>query len=341
MLPEQRLPIGSEAEDNSMDEIKDVSVVDNSIGELFALEQERQKRKILSYIPSFFTTASLPFRNVHSPVFIRSGSNGIKLKLSAPENVPFGKYGRLLLTLFTTHAVLSKEKDCAVMIEYEKLLDLLNELRLPKSRGKDIKEQLDCFTNAAFAFEQKVREIKNGYLFKNFYENGEYPKGDVTVTTVTTGNIRFTTGIQYKEIEDGSKSNKFGAFKIILSPEFSSFCQTHAVPIDYTVYKAIESPAGKDIYAWLVYRNNALEEPVFIPRHKLVEQFMPVGKDSHPKQVNVNYNRILDHLKEIKEKYYQEVRFSIDSSGSGITLYKSPTPVLKDDTRYALITTDI
>lgn len=322
-------------------ENKELIPVDNTIADMFELEEQRQQKKVLSYIPSFFTTASLPFRNVNSPVFVRKGSNGITLKLTAPENVPYGKYGRLLLSLLTTHAVLSKEKGSAVIIEYQKLIDMLNELQLPKSRGPDIREQLECFTNASFSFEQKITELKAGYLFKEMYEEGNYPKKDVQVTTKSTGNIRFTTGVQYKEIDDGSNSNKIGAFKIILSPEFSSFCQTHAVPIDYSVYKAIDSAAGKDIYAWLVYRNNGITEPVFIPRQKLVEQFLPVGPNAHPKQESVNYSRIVEQLREIKEKYYPEVKFGIETDGSGITLYKSPTPVLKDDTRYALITSDI
>lgn len=311
--------------------------------ELFVADKARQEKKVMAYIPSFFTTASLPFRNVNSPIFVRKGSNGITLKLTAPENVPYGRYGRLLLSLFTTHAVLSKEKDSAVFIQYSKLGDLLKELQLPKSRGKDIKEQLDCFVNASFAFEQKIKELKAGYLFQDLYEDGNYPKKDVEVTTVSTGNIRFTTAVQYKEIDDGSKSNKVGAFKIILSPEFSSFCQAHAVPIDYTVYKDIDSAAGKDIYAWLVYRNNGIKEnePVFVPKEKLVEQFLPVGDESHPKQLTTNYNRILEQISEIKNKYYPELKVSFDQTGSGITLYKSPTPILKDDTRYALITADI
>ena len=63
------------------------------------------------------------------------------------------------------------------------------------------------------------------------------------------------------------------------------------------------------------------------------------GKDSN--LVNVNYARIVELLKEIKEKHYPEVRIDFSTDGSGITLFKSPTPVLKDDPRYALITTDI
>lgn len=315
--------------------------IDNSINDLFDFESKREKSRQIGYIPSFFTTASLPFRNIHKTVFIRKGSQGVTLTLSSPKNVPFGKYGRLLLTILTTHAVISQEKENPLLIEYASMADLLRELQLPKQRGKDIKEQLECFSNAAFIFNQEVKELRAGYLFKDMYEDNDYPKGDVTVTTKTTGNIRFTTGVQYQEITEGNKDTKTGHFKILLSPEFTEFCQAHAVPIDYEVYKEIASPIGKDIYAWLVFRNTGLKDSTFIPRQKLVEQFMPVEIDKDPNLVNVNYARIIELLKEIKEKYYKEVKYEINSDGSGITLFKSPTPVLKNDPRYALITADI
>ncbi|MBB5219904.1 hypothetical protein HNP77_002293 [Treponema rectale] len=320
----------------------EVITIEQTFDAMFALEATREKTKVLGYIPSFFTTASLPFRNVNKQVFVRKGSNGITLTLTSPKNVPFGKYGRLLLSVLTTHAVLSRAKNEAVFIEYSTLAELLKEMQLPKQRGKDIREQLECFSNAAFAFEQKVTESKAGYLFADMYENGNYPKKDVIVTTRSTGNIRFTEGVQYQEIDDG-QDVKFGRFKIILSAEFAGFCQRHAVPIDYTVYKEISSASGKDLYAWLVYRNNGIEQnkPVFIPRKNLVEQFMPVEENANRSQESVNYSRLIDELKLIKEKYYPEVKFDIKSDGTGVMLYKSPTPVLKDDTRYALITANI
>ena len=73
----------------------------------------------------------------------------------------------------------------------------------------------------------------------------------------------------------------------------------------------------------------------------IVEQFIPVDTDKDLNTVNVNYARIIELLKEIKAKHYKDVRFEIDRSGAGITLFKSPTPVLKNDPRYALITADI
>ena len=316
--------------------------IDDTVSELFALDNTREKKRQIAYIPSFFTTASLPFKNMHKTVFVRKGSNGLTLTLTSPKNVPYGKYGRLLLSILTTHAVISKNKEGPILLEYASLSDLLKELQLPKQRGKDIREQIECFSNAAFVFEQRIEEQLQGHLFKDLYEEGEkLPKGDVKVRTVTTGNIRFTTGVQYKEVEPDSKESAVGRFKILLSDEFAAFCQKHSVPIDYDIYKEISSPIGKDLYAWLVYRNNADFKQVFIKRQQLVDQFIPVEDGKDPNLVNVNYARIVELLKEIKAKYYKEVKFEIDKDGTGITLYKSPTPVLKKDPRYALITSDL
>ena len=316
--------------------------VDDTVSELFALDNTREKKRQIAYIPSFFTTASLPFKNMHKTVFVRKGSNGLTLTLTSPKNVPYGKYGRLLLSILTTHAVISKNREGPILLEYASLADLLKELQLPKQRGKDIREQIECFSNAAFVFEQRIEEQLQGHLFKDLYEEGEkLPKGDVKVRTVTTGNIRFTTGVQYKEVDPDSKESAVGRFKILLSDEFAAFCQKHSVPIDYDIYKEISSPIGKDLYAWLVYRNNADFKQVFIKRQQLVDQFIPVEDGKDPNLVNVNYARIVELLKEIKAKYYKEVKFEIDKDGTGITLFKSPTPVLKKDPRYALITSDL
>lgn len=323
--------------------------IDDSANELFAslVPVDAETQKALSYIPSFFTTASLPFKNLNKTEFIRKASNGITLFLNSPTNIPYGRYGRLLLSIFTTHAVISKVKNAPVEIEFDSMAQLLKEMQLPRQRGKDIQEQIECFKRATFSFEQKIEKQAQGYLFKDLYEKGEkLPKGEVTVKTSTTGTILFTEGVQYQEIIDNeANTTKIGKFKIVLSARFASFCQDHAVPIDYTAYKEISSPAGKDIYAWLVYRNNGLnssgKEFVFVPRDRLVEQFMPVADDSNPKIANVNYSRIIEQIREIKEKYYPELKVDIDSTGAGITLYKSPTPVLENDVRYALISSDL
>ena len=122
--------------------------IDNTVSELFELDKTRDKKRQIAYLPSFFTTASLPFKNLHKTVFVRKGSQGLTLTLTSPRNVPFGKYGRLLLSIFTTHAVIAKNIDGPVLLEYASLSDLLKELQLPKQRGKDIREQIECFYSA-------------------------------------------------------------------------------------------------------------------------------------------------------------------------------------------------
>ena len=99
--------------------------VDNSINELFDFEDKREKKIQIGYIPSFFTTASLPFKNMHRTTFKRKGSNGVTLTMSSPKNVPYGRYGRLLLSILTTHAVISQNKDKPLLIEYASMVDLL------------------------------------------------------------------------------------------------------------------------------------------------------------------------------------------------------------------------
>lgn len=319
--------------------------IDSNTDELFSalkpINEHKTPAKLMSYIPSFFTTASLPFKNVNKTVFVRKGSQGITLTLTSPTNVPFGKNGRLLLSVLTTHAVLAREKNCPVLIEFDSLSQLLQELQLPKQRGVDIKEQLECFKNATFCFEQKVETLKSAYLFEECYQK-PYPKEDVKVEVVTSGTIPFTTAVQFQNIPDQKNGTWAGSFKILLSAEFSAFCQQHAVPIDYNVYKEISSASGKDLYAWLVFRNNGLKDdkPVFIPRDKIVEQFLPVEDPNDRKAISCNYIRIVDEIAKIKEKFYPELKVGL-SDPAGITLYKSPTPVLRDDKRYALITSNI
>lgn len=317
------------------------STTDELFSSLVPVEKLNAPQHSMSFVPSFFTTASLPFKNVNKTVFVRKGSQGVTLTLTSPKNVPFGKHGRLLLSILTTHAVLSKNKNCPVLIEYNSLSQLLQELQLPKQRGTDIKEQLECFKNATFCFEQKVSTLKSAYLFEELY-NEPFPKKDVVVETVTSGTIPFTTAVQFQNIPDQKNGSWVGEFKILLSAEFASFCQQHAVPIDYTVYKEISSAAGKDIYAWLVFRNNGLKEgkPIFISRDKLVEQFLPIEDSNDRKAISGNYARIVDEIRKIKEKHYPELKVDL-SDPAGITLYKSPTPILKDDKRYALITSNI
>lgn len=302
---------------------------------------EEDDRKYRSFLPSPFIAASLPLRFVKSSKFTRK-YNDMSLTLSSADYLPYGRYGRLLLTILTTHAVLSKNSNQSggVEVYYDKLSQLLEEMDLPRSRGDKVKDQLENFSKTSFLFEGRVSKVTQKSLFKDAYDEGEDLNGKVTVTQISTGNIRFMSGFQYIQLDDG-ENKKNVSFKIVLSDEFVKFSKEHAVPIDYSAYKEIGSDVGKDLYAWFIYRNNAIKEPLFIPRQLLIDQFMPVTDEAKKNNEKANYAYIIDQIKLIKEKYYKELNVSISEDGTGITLYKSPVPIMADETRYVLITSNL
>lgn len=289
------------------------------------------ERKIRSYLPSPFISAALPLRDVHKHVFERKYNN-ITLYLQGLQNVPFGKYGRLLLSVITTHAVISDDDEC--VMNYKNLGELLKEMQLPKQRGKDIKEQLDLFSKSSFSYEQKVSKRITNSLFKEM----DYDKDNFVATAVRYENIPFCKGISYVECDDGSEKKSYVAFSVNLSRDFVDFCKGHSVPIDYTVYKDITSPLGKDIYAWLIYRNNCMDnQPLYIKKEDIISQFMPIYSNADIKaQTNVNWKYIKDMISDLKEKYYPELKYDVDENG--LTLFKSPAVIKDDDKRYVLIT---
>lgn len=306
--------------------------------------EDSTEKHIRSYIPSPFIAAALPSRDIKKTVFIRKYNN-VTMKLSSGSKVPFGKYGRLLLTVLTTHAVLCKNTnpDEPVIINYKSLNQLLKELQLPSSRSNDIKVQLDCFKECSFIFEEKIVKVAQTSLFHDYLdeETMETLGDEVTATKISTGIIPFMKQMEYVELEDRKGNQQHVGLTIVLSKDFASFSQDHSVPIDYTVYKNISSAIGKDLYAWLVYRNNSIKAPLFISREALVSQFMPVDDKSHPDQLRTNYEYIKEQIKTIKQKYYPELNIDFDKAGVGITLYKSKAPIIPEDKRYILVTANL
>lgn len=309
-----------------------------------------EKKHYRSYIPSDFILASLPLRNVMSPSFQRK-MNNVELYITGSGNVPYGKYARLLLSILTTHAVLQGDDENDLVITYDSLKSLTDEMLLPKQRGKDIKEQLMLFSFSSFQFRERLsekvkRDRKTNYLFEEL--KVEDDKLDLQWNS--HGNIPFMTRLSWVDINEASGKKETIAsmkFSIELSKQFVKICKDHSVPIDYTVYSSIPSALGKDLYCWLIYRNNCLGEGghIFVPRKSLLEQFYVKGQeekeDDKTHLERSAYSRICDQLRIIKEKYYPGLKLEIDKDGNGVTLLKSPPVIQEKDKRYILITQDI
>ena len=319
------------------------------IEELFPLEEikshSKKELQYRSYMSSPFIAASLPLKDVKKNLFTRTYNN-ISLTLTSDTKVPFGKNGRLLLSILTTHAVLKKNKPGEpVVLEYKSLQNLLDELQLPKQRGKEVKEQLECFSGSTFVFKEKRTKLSEAYLFEEFMPTEEQIYGKVTATLHSTGIVPFFESMQYVDLEDEKSNKKSIGFKIVLSEKFTQLSQEHAVPINYTVYKQIKSVVGKDLYTWFVYRNNSIKEgePLHISRRALVDQFMPVkgNKEGYESEERVNWNYLKEQINTIKYKYYPDLKVSINSTNDGITFYKSKPVIEGNDSRYMLVTSTI
>jgi len=295
-----------------------------------------QPPRYRSYMSSPFIVAALPLRDVKKNTFERKYNN-LTLTLTGKGTIPFGRYGRLLLSIFTTHAVLSKKNDG--VMTYKSIKDLLEEMQLPKQRGEQIKEQLEAFSHSTFFFEERRSKISQKVLFKNFLESEERLEGDVKVTAVSTGVVPFFDSMSYGELDGDGNKKKTIAIRIVLSEKFRQLSKEHAVPIDYSTYKKIPSSLGKDLYAWFVYKNNALNEPVFISRTSLVAQFFTDKNDVSSERHN--WSDLKNAIKDIKLKYYQDLNVSIARDNSGITLSKSNSIILNNDCRYVLVTSSL
>lgn len=308
--------------------------------------EEGEERLLKSFLSSPFIAASLPLKDVNKNIFKRRYNNFALSLASTADKVPFGKYGRLLLTILTTHAVVGKHSadDGGVLIQYDSIRQLLKEMQLSSGRSNEIKKQLDYFSKSTFVFEEKRTSVVQKSLFKDLLENDGIPasSGKIQATLVSSGVIPFIEAMQYIELKEADREGKQFCISMKLSPAFVKFSKKHAVPINYTVYKNISSAVGKDIYAWLVYRNNSLKEreTVFIPSGILVEQFMPVRDGSHLNQERTNYNYILDQIRLIKDRYYPDLNIRVNSDGDGITLLKSGPQLPSENFRYVLVTAD-
>lgn len=302
-------------------------------------ELEKKDKLSLSYLPSAFITASLPLRDIKSNVFTRKYNN-ISMVITGSSKVPYGSYGRLVLSLLTTHAVVDrKSENGTVEIYFDREKDFLNELQAPASRAEKFREQLQAFSTSSFLYQAKITKDFNK---KEIFEDVETKDSKLKVSLYNSGNIPFIKNLQYMSVEneDVNADKKRRNFKIILSADFVNLCSEHSVPINYSTYSSIKNATGKDMYAWFVYRNNFLKEnePIFIPKEKFVEQFMPVkNMENYAVMLNTNFQYLKERISEIKQ-YYPELNVVVAKEGAGIILFKSPNQITESDKRYILIT---
>jgi hypothetical protein len=296
---------------------------------------EGAKKRILSYMPTHFVFCSLPLKNPKEDVReYEKRYNKYRMRIEGGKGIPGGKYARLLLTLFATEAVVRKSEDPneKVILKYDSVKQLINRLGVGRAPyEKDITELLKRFAYSHIYFEITERKEYIKSEFKIAQDSDIPERGTIKLESVI--NVPFFLAynrVEYKEKEhENGKSKKI---VIILSPSFTEMVRNHSVPVDYDIYKEISRPLGKDLYVWLTYRNNGPipAEGIHITRKKLMEQFYN-DINGYERQY---YAILIDEIKEIKNKYYPELKVTFKEDYNGIILYKSERKIKPKDVRY-------
>lgn len=290
------------------------------------------EKKPMSYIPAHFIYSALPLNiNKKETAYKKEYGKSVKVILSmlGSEGIPAGRYARLLLTLFTTEAVVRKSEK-KIVLRYKSKAEILKKLDLPRQRGGSIEEQLERFASCMLSIIVKDKRTVTEQVI------GDSPKWvkeeieqSFELKLKAYNNIRFFSKLI--KIEMKQKRQEV-AYEIHLSEEFIEMAQHNSVPLDYSVYKNIQAPLGNDLYIWFMYKNEGKLPPEgkFITKRQLVEQFSMYDK----KTVEQRYDWIIDEIINIKTNYCPSLKVEIDPYRKGITIKKSKSVILEKDKRY-------
>ena len=136
------------------EKIFDSDAFEQNLENLPVLVKENPDRLYRSFLSSPFIAASLPLKDVNKNIFKRKYNNFSLSLASTADKVPYGRYGRLLLTILTTHAVLgastTQTTDGSVIVQYSSIRQLLKEMQLSAGRSNEIKQQLESCSKFTF-----------------------------------------------------------------------------------------------------------------------------------------------------------------------------------------------
>lgn len=312
--------------------------------ELFTKEEIKREKRLISYIPSCFIICPLPVRTtgMDKPNYIKKYNN-FTMQIQSSNGVPGGKVARDMLMLFTTEAVCAKNREGIVRIHYESVVQLAKKMGMyAKGEGyRKVLDMLEKFATCMITFKfKKIESYEKGKVIQGYLDREEIKripeKGFIKVKDFI--NVPFFNRLQ--SIEILKKERKLGQpirIDFQLSQQFIEMVRENAVPIDFSIYKELQSTLEKDLYVWLIYKNSTVisKYGLFINRENILKQF---GETENKENEKMNYKRIIDAIRKIKLKYYTELRLSIIDRGKtenkGIVLFNSPVIISEKDLRY-------
>ena len=216
-------------------------------------------------VARFLTQTSLPNSNPGLPPGMAyTRTNGIvKMTVSSTTKnygIPYGTIPRMVLAWICTEA---KKKKSRVLDLGRSQREFLKKLGYPSDGAtfKRVKDQCFRLFRAVISIE---------YLLESREDNKHKILGYYLMPIVKRHTVVWSEGdpdaLWQNEVE--------------LSEDFFTEITSHAVPIDYRIYKALsKSVLAMDVYTWLTYRMFILcsakqhREEVYIPWVGLMQQF--------------------------------------------------------------------
>ncbi|GAB2559445.1 replication protein RepA [Nocardia heshunensis] len=299
------------------------------VAEIQALrEQELQE---VGYLGRLFTQFSLPYKDPGAEKAVwgrQSGAYRISVQpgmvmedgVAQSYGFPYGGIPRLILAHLSTEAVLTGEP---VVVLGSSQSEFMRTVGLGRATGGR--------TGTIGRFQNQTERLLRCSIIIDYKDSNAAQRSKAIKLSVATSWDLWWTGHIGRAGRRGDIQPSLMPSTINLSAEFFKEVIAHPVPVDMKVLNALQSsPMAMDIYIWLTYRVFKLEDPVRISWPLLMLQFGTSLADT--KQGRHQFRRdFKKHLDAVKT-FYPDLNVTVDDQ-TGLTLYPSPTHVLKKPTR--------
>jgi hypothetical protein len=324
--------------------VEDMSLVSlhkNDVN-LFEETEREEKKRLRSFFPSCFVVCPLPMRSTKEDVkeYIKSYNN-YDLRIIGTKGIPGGKMARDMLMLFTTEAVCRGEEKKGLKLSYNSIKEFENSMgRNVTAKYDYVLNILEQYSGCMMNFEARKKISFEKKTYPLFAEEMRDEIGSGKISELRYRGIINVPFIEKMEdiriMRDQVKNGESIKLVIEVARQFVEVAKRNSIPVDFSVYREMNSPLMKDLYVWFVYRNNGIlpEGGVFISKKNLIEQF----GDGNENNEGVKYHRIIEAVREIKKRYYENLNVEIYDKGSsknkGIKLERSPVIMKENDIRY-------
>jgi hypothetical protein len=263
------------------------------------------KNKNISFVPVPFIFCPLPVRDPKENEWSRETGNS-SMFLTSSKGIPFGKWGRISLTLLITEALRTGNKELAI----GRVGEVLKSVGQSVTGGKS--GSITRITN-------QMNRI--GHTYMSFDSN----LSDGNIQGIKSINVGIADELELywsnSQVGEHELQNFLFENRILLSDRFYELIEKHSTPIDLDCYASM-NPLEQDVYSWLVRRMYTLRKPTLVKWDHLYTQF---GENITPTAKPRFRERFKKALYDVTQKSYHDAKIQVENEG--IRLYPSPLSI--------------